>query len=259
MRHPADRTRPLNRPGLLRHIMLPLKPRHLHNVCFPLSLMPTNWVQRRYRHLADPFFVPNDPMFNVSFDPNYSFGSEAANLEYSILSAILGNPSPPESSPPQQPYSSTLPSSSNPEWPNDPQQPSQVDPYSEYSAYPSQSLPESDPISNQPTDSAFATESTFYNTTYPQALPNTDQSYVALPQDERSSALRPQYRARSPSQTVPTRTSTTHAPNSPASESSGAARSVVQTINDCVTAPYDYTEGYHFLMKHLPNRCVRVT
>jgi hypothetical protein len=26
------------------------------------------------------------------------------------------------------------------------------------------------------------------------------------------------------------------------------------TIN--VTAPYDYTEGYHFLMKHLPSRCV---
>jgi hypothetical protein len=28
----------------------------------------------------------------------------------------------------------------------------------------------------------------------------------------------------------------------------------IQTIN--VTAPYDYTEGYHFLMKHLPSRCV---
>jgi hypothetical protein len=44
---------------------------------------------------AEPF-LPNDPLFNVSFDPNFPFGSEAANLEYSILSAILGGPSPPE-------------------------------------------------------------------------------------------------------------------------------------------------------------------
>lgn len=37
-----------------------------------------------------------DPLFNLAFDPTYPFGSEAANLEYSILSAILGNPSPPD-------------------------------------------------------------------------------------------------------------------------------------------------------------------
>jgi hypothetical protein len=34
------------------------------------------------------------------------------------------------------------------------------------------------------------------------------------------------------------------------------ASSQLQTINDLVTTPYDYTEGYHFLMKHLPTRCV---
>lgn len=32
--------------------------------------------------------------------------------------------------------------------------------------------------------------------------------------------------------------------------------SKLQSIHDRVTAPYDYTEGYHFLMKHLPTRCV---
>lgn len=32
--------------------------------------------------------------------------------------------------------------------------------------------------------------------------------------------------------------------------------SKLQSINDRVMAPYDYTEGYHFLMKHLPTRCV---
>lgn len=28
----------------------------------------------------------------------------------------------------------------------------------------------------------------------------------------------------------------------------------MQQINELVTKPYDYTEGYHFLMKHLPSR-----
>lgn len=31
--------------------------------------------------------------------------------------------------------------------------------------------------------------------------------------------------------------------------------SKLQSIHDRVTTPYDYTEGYHFLMKHLPTRC----
>ncbi|KZV63664.1 hypothetical protein PENSPDRAFT_201697 [Peniophora sp. CONT] len=41
-------------------------------------------------------FPSSDPLFSssLSFDPTFSFGSEAANLEYSILSAILGKPSP---------------------------------------------------------------------------------------------------------------------------------------------------------------------
>jgi hypothetical protein len=39
-------------------------------------------------------------LFNPSFDASpFPFGSEAANLEYSILSAILGNPSPEANSP----------------------------------------------------------------------------------------------------------------------------------------------------------------
>jgi transcription activator of gluconeogenesis len=39
--------------------------------------------------------IPNheaDSLFNLAFDPSYPFGSQTANLEYSILSAILGNP-----------------------------------------------------------------------------------------------------------------------------------------------------------------------
>lgn len=71
---------------------------------------------------AEPF-PSNDPLFNVPFDPNFTFGSEAANLEYSILSAILGNPSPPDSasgaapSPSQPQLQSTL---SNSAWSPEP-------------------------------------------------------------------------------------------------------------------------------------------
>jgi len=41
------------------------------------------------------------------------------------------------------------------------------------------------------------------------------------------------------------------ADSAPQPKSSG---SQLQKIHDRVTAPFDYTEGYHFLMKHLPGR-----
>ena len=54
-------------------------------------------------------FSPTDPLFNPAFDtPPFPFGSEAANLEYSILSAILGNP-PPEGNPPSDSHPSSTP------------------------------------------------------------------------------------------------------------------------------------------------------
>ncbi|VDB89228.1 unnamed protein product [Peniophora sp. CBMAI 1063] len=64
---------------------------------------------------TDPF-PSSDPLFSssLSFDPTFSFGSEAANLEYSILSAILGKPSP-ES----QPEASTNSPASAPPNPTD--------------------------------------------------------------------------------------------------------------------------------------------
>ncbi|THH08297.1 hypothetical protein EW145_g2791 [Phellinidium pouzarii] len=74
-------------------------------------------------------FPPNDLYFNLPLDQTYSFGSEAANLEYSSLSAILGlnNYSP------DQPFltSETPPASgaaaygqqfASAGWPADPQQ-----------------------------------------------------------------------------------------------------------------------------------------
>ena len=88
------------------------------------------------RSAAEPFST-NDPLFNVPFDPNFAFGSEAANLEYSILSAILGNPSPPDSasaaapSPSQPQLQPSVPNSAwspeplhaQPHYPPPPQQP----------------------------------------------------------------------------------------------------------------------------------------
>lgn len=68
--------------------------------------------------LAEPFPAATDPLFNLTFDPDFTFGSEAANLEYSILSAILGNPSPPDSASAPSPSQPPIPSSfQNSPWP----------------------------------------------------------------------------------------------------------------------------------------------
>ncbi len=50
------------------------------------------------------------PLFNTSLNtPSFTFGSEAANLEYSILTAILGNSSPEGNAPSDHHSSSTPP------------------------------------------------------------------------------------------------------------------------------------------------------
>ncbi|KAF8518791.1 hypothetical protein JB92DRAFT_2067026 [Gautieria morchelliformis] len=88
-----------------------------------------------------PQMSDSDPLYNLAFDPTYPFGSEAANLEYSILSAILGNPSPPDDSSRLNRHSNPDPQSSSsnpngsypqfatPSWPaQPPQAPQQVSP-----------------------------------------------------------------------------------------------------------------------------------
>ncbi|KAJ1304532.1 hypothetical protein OPQ81_005673 [Rhizoctonia solani] len=63
--------------------------------------------------LLPGFSTPTDPLFNITFDPTYPFGSEAANLEYSILSAILNQPGgSPNSNPSLDPTALTNPSPS---------------------------------------------------------------------------------------------------------------------------------------------------
>ena len=210
-----------------------------------------------------------DAVLTTPFDPNFSFGSEAANLEYSILSAILGNPSPTtdsSSTPPpslaQQNYSP---------WPSDPFATSPRLSYS--SPYVENQLSMADPTSPR---------SAAHYLTYP--YPHVQQcseppAEIPFPPSHSSQSseihpLQPRYpldaRPRSPA------TVFLHDPKdmtsrgflspsvSNSSVTSGAldivrpksCGSKLRNINDRITAPFDYTEGYHFLMKHLPTRCV---
>lgn len=121
----------------------------------------------------------SDPLFNLAFDQTYPFGSEAANLEYSILSAILGNPSPPDDSRLIRNSSTDTHSSSgnvngaysqfaNPAWPAPPPQaPSQPSPTI------TPSFLQQRPLSQQP--SPFSGSSP-----YPPHAPPV-QSYNAVP------------------------------------------------------------------------------
>ncbi|TEB30358.1 hypothetical protein FA13DRAFT_1792357 [Coprinellus micaceus] len=220
----------------------------------------------------------------TAFDPTFTFGSEAANLEYSILSAILGNPSPTDSastSPPPAPPSAFSP------WPVD-----TIDFATSPrlgtagSAYPSSfsdaqlalASPES-ALSTSPGNPPFLTYG------YSQSQRSEDAAETPLSSQFQSQSslhpLQPRYpldgRPRSPptvtyepvsikrDTTAPgllTPPLTNGSPNSIASVPIGSAdlpppkstSSQLQSIHDRVTAPYDYTQGYHFLMKHLPIR-----
>ncbi|KAJ6499059.1 hypothetical protein C8R45DRAFT_980940 [Mycena sanguinolenta] len=213
---------------------------------------------------TQPPFDPGDQMFSpVPFDPSFPFGSEAANLEYSILSAILGNPSPPETTtspdPSAPPYSS---------WPaDDPMEFSAPRNASEFAA----TFPDPQ-IVVQPSDTTMSTSPTtrFLNYAYPQQQEQQEQlQYTAaqfsphephplqprFPLENRprsphldSAALQRGNALLSPSQS----SGSSFAANAYAEQQQGGSQ--LQNINDRVTMPYDYTEGYHFLMKHLPSR-----
>ncbi|KAF9482158.1 hypothetical protein BDN70DRAFT_904896 [Pholiota conissans] len=245
---------------------------------------------------ADPPSIPiaeafpqNETILNATFDPNFSFTSEAANLEYSILSAILGNPSPPESAstppPPPQPapqYSS---------WPSDP-----IDfvasprigttttrfgsPYGEnqmpiqqseanlstspgnpahYLTYPYPHVQRPDDLTDlsYETDSPYPSQSSsaihplqprFPLDTRPRSPPTTVFLHNPSSKDATSRGLL------SPPPSTCSPSSTASVPTGIADMVSQPCSSKLQGIHDRVTTPYDYTEGYHFLMKHLPTR-----
>lgn len=110
------------------------------------AVQPSSASQKE--HLTSQVNAPQlpetDPIFNLSLDPSYPFGSEAANLEYSMLTAILGNPSPPGPSDensrlghpsvetnPQAAINNTYPQFANPGWPAPPPPPPPPQPTSQ--------------------------------------------------------------------------------------------------------------------------------
>ena len=244
-------------------------------------------------YAAEPF-PPDDHVFDLPFDPNFSFGSEAANLEYSILSAILGNPSPPDSGPTEH----TINGGS---WSTDAICQNQFgrSPSMGVGGYPSY---DANQMSIQPSETTLTASPTFMDG-YAPVVPygqiqdgqNHSQQIQYAPQlaqqqqpKQRQSQfsssmeplhpLHPRYSRNSPGPTTaPTafmgRSSSTDSiaravmgtPSSPSDSPASSNHqtnyldnacrgSQLQNINERVTRPYDYTEGYHFLMKHLPSR-----
>ncbi|KAF9231455.1 hypothetical protein BU15DRAFT_56102 [Melanogaster broomeanus] len=221
-------------------------------------------------------FPTNDPLFNVTFDPNFAFGSEAANLEYSILSAILGNPSPPDSasvaapSPPQPQLPQNLPNSA---WSPEPlhaqphySQSGTTNTYG-FGDQAQLSIPSSETTlaapsptttfisTYSPTQLSQAQEPTDLQYSQPfsqgQPTPSTAQPDPRYSRDVNTSA--PTGMVRAPSKEAgPQSLMSSHLSPSPTNSTHASSVDHHFTIN--VTAPYDYTEGYHFLMKHLPTR-----
>ncbi|TRM69393.1 hypothetical protein BD626DRAFT_473924 [Schizophyllum amplum] len=199
-------------------------------------------------------FAPNDPMFNLTFDSNFPFGSEAANLEYTILSAILGNPSPPDSSSTPPPPSYPWPSSDTLGF-NSPQ----FDAFS----FPENVLPvvSADNLLSSTGSLNYLQARTAkqQSTADPADLQCGDDASKYTQDGRRSSPLGFYMDKESAARTLL---------SPPPTDSPGSTTSAVplhevafprpgshlQSITDRVKAPYDYTEGYHFLMKHLPTR-----
>ncbi|KAI9456508.1 hypothetical protein BJY52DRAFT_1275841 [Lactarius psammicola] len=221
-------------------------------------------------------FSPTDPLFNPAFDaPSFPFGSEAANLEYSILSAILGNPSP-EGNPPSDSHSSSTPPPSTHRF---------TAPSSEYatswSGGANGSLLPSEPSSFLTSPfTGVRNAPTMYEDTQ-LALPNADRPQTGSSSStdflsQSYSSLDPSSSATSSSIPTPQDSSTsTRQPISDPSPSKSSLRPLTPRWPTCttdsarlelsgpktaeevygsITKPYDYTEGYHYLMKVLPFR-----
>ncbi|TFK54154.1 hypothetical protein OE88DRAFT_1654670 [Heliocybe sulcata] len=213
-------------------------------------------------------FLANDPMFDLTFNPSYNFVSEAANLEYSILSQILG--SSPESDT-GAPFSSST-------WPSDPMSPTFPDSPAQYTTNTSLGGAADDyatttsPLSNNfmtltyPTPGQVQDQQSSQGGSTPfsaQAFERSDalQEYQAqFPLPERPSStptVSDSIYASTAKYTEDSRTSPPISVDSPSTETSSSDIPLVggrPDVYKTITAPYDYTEGYHFLMKHLPTR-----
>ncbi|KAL4250724.1 Transcription activator of gluconeogenesis ERT1 [Abortiporus biennis] len=224
-------------------------------------------------------YIPQPESIFSTYDPSapYNYGTtDAANLEYSIISSILGNsPDSANSAPtgrstsyaPSQPATNLVTAS----WPAEPMQTTYGAAASPRTAFAtgtatptfSQTQTSQQPMAIQPSETT-GSGSSFIR---PGDLQYSDYSRQQDGQASSSSSL-PHYTGaidRTSSTATPTSWNT-HPPTSLTSAASdiaaiastggypvglsGEASSVYKTV----TKGYDYTEGYHFLMKHLCHR-----
>nr|UVI59151.1 Zn(2)-Cys(6)53 [Trametes gibbosa] len=237
-----------------------------------------------------PQYITPDTMFPTYQTPgSYGIPAEAANLEYSILSAILGG-SPdsgssgsPATGPAPQPVASTSyappppPGLSNStSWPSEPLsgqyaagQPAAASTYSGVAA-PAYA-------GGAPTEYVAPAATTGYAATYPQSAgaagsaqyteySAADQSQAQAQGAQTTSAA---YTTSSSAQSPTTTSFLSRGRRNPSSPTAarlvpnwaGSPMSVttlgegtVQSVYKSVTKGYDYTQGYHFLMKHMSRR-----
>ncbi|KAG9010391.1 Transcriptional regulator of nonfermentable carbon utilization [Tulasnella sp. JGI-2019a] len=223
----------------------------------------------------------DDPFFNLATNSVYSFGSTAANLEYSILSAMLGNPSPHDDlnmrmpSPPPSTTVSNFPVQ-NPGWPGVPMEtggmgfmnngqpagsasisgPMEVNGVASsnmsmgYDQNPARKM-SSDPNANVNANGSSAAgglKSTI-NTLAPPTPPTSDHSPSLA-------AISPAFQTSQHQDWMQAGPSTEVAPKSalPTSQQMVPQAQRTTDVYKSVTEPYDYVDGYHYLMQYLQGR-----
>ncbi|KAI0695448.1 hypothetical protein BC835DRAFT_948212 [Cytidiella melzeri] len=229
------------------------------------------------------------PMFTYNSTQSYGFPpSEAANLEYSILSTILGSSSESAAS---TPNTQAVPQSQTPSSYSAQQSPTTIGNGSwptSSSSFSGQSQLAIQPSETTITLSSTSSTSNGYSSRYPAssstytsnetASPRTQYAeYSSQSQPGQSSSLANYAGQSTPAALPPAAVATvsSQAAIDPAPSTSGslidraasagtaswngAAASEMglleaSSVYKSVTRPYDYTEGYHFLMKHLVSR-----
>lgn len=199
-----------------------------------------------------------DSLMDLSFDPTYPFGSQTANLEYSMLSAILGNPSPDTAS------ANDIPSPMLEQSPASAQMstwPGMTPPPIPSSGYPPPLPPElTRPglVGHSSTSTSATTSTSFLRTLGPSSPSISNES----PGMHVDSMPGPSMNMVPGSSSVSTDFPASHdvsshqigPERSVAGPSAGQWRSAGDSIYSQVVTGYDYTQGYHFLMRFLSER-----
>lgn len=199
---------------------------------------------------------------DLSFDPSYTFGSQTANLEYSMLSAILGNPSSDTQSVndiPSPMLDSTPGGSQAAGWPVLTSSPQAS------GAHP-QAVP-ADPtrpriLGSSTTPPSATTASTSYLRTLGAPSPPISTDTPGIHVDPQPSSSLDMRQGHSAFGAVASGSSglTDMLPQQSGSSRSATAQASAQwrpagdSMYSQVVAKYDYTQGYHFLMRFLSER-----